>query len=83
MINGLGFTNIQCVFNSTYSPMLNPIENYFSIHKFMVRRLMPVNTKDLLIKMFTCLDNISYEIINNIINNIFNLEESIRNLEII
>ena len=63
--------------------MLNPIENYFSIHKFMVRRLMPVNTKDLLIKMFTCLDNISYDIINNIINNIFNLEESIRNLEII
>ena len=44
---------------------------------------MPVNSMDLLVKIFKSLDNISYEIINNIINHIFKLEESIRKLEII
>lgn len=63
--------------------MLNPIETFFSLHKRKVRKLMPVNSMDLLVKIFKSLDNISYEIINNIINHIFKLEESIRKLEII
>ena len=83
LINKLGFENIRCEFNATYSPMLNPIETFFSVHKRYVRKSMPVNAKELLISIFKGLDNISYEIINNIINHIFNLEESIRNLEII
>ena len=44
---------------------------------------MPVNAKDLLVKIFKCLDDISYEIINKIVNHIFSLEEAIRKLEII
>ena len=83
LINKLGFNNIRCEFNAIYSPMLNPIETFFSLHKRKVRKLMPVNSMDLLVKIFKSLDSISYEIINNIINHIFKLEESIRKLEII
>ena len=83
LINKLGIKNIRCEFNATYSPMLNPIETFFAIHKKRVRKLMPVNTMDLLNKIFNSLENISLEIINNIIDHIFKLEESIRNLEII
>ena len=63
--------------------MLNPIETFFSLHKRKVRKLMPVNSMDLLVKIFKSLDSISYEIINNIINHIFKLEESKRKLKII
>ena len=66
LINKLGFNNIRCEFNAIYSPMLNPIETFFSLHKRKVRKLMPVNSMDLLVKIFKSLDNISYEIINNI-----------------
>ena len=83
LINKLGIENIRCEFNAIYSPMLNPIETFFSLHKRKVRKLMPVNAKDLLVKIFKCLDDISYEIINKIVNHIFSLEEAIRKLEII
>ena len=83
LINHHGISNIRCEFNAVYSPMLNPIETFFSLHKRKVRKLMPLNSMDLLVKIFKVLNDISYEIINNIINHVFKLEEDIRKLEII
>ena len=83
LVIGLGIPNMQMVFNAPYSPMINPIETYFSVHKRLVRKLMPVNSKDLLIKIYQCLENINFTIIVNIINHVLSLEESINKLELI
>ena len=52
------FSNFRVLFNASYSPFLNPIEEFFGTWKFNFRKKFTQNTVDILQKILRSLQEI-------------------------